>query len=244
MPKTGLGSNSAGSEAVNLPMVRKMCWPLQREFGSLRLLGLRSVLSGHLPIAWDDLLRVRHLNVYRYAGWAIILVPLLASTQSVFNNHLHIYIPIPVNLLITYFSSFLFLLGALLIDLLCPEIIKIHQNFKTYYEFITNEVENTSRISRNFERQVERVLAELQEKIAGNGAETLTDEHLGPLLEKLLLEVTAKSFLNEAPRVWNDQNGKLFYARVAITVSFIISATMAVYLGFVNAPFGVLRAMV
>src|SRR5215204_3077916 len=109
---------------------------------------------------WETLHRIRNLNVYKFASWAIVLVPIMASILLAIRQHSNLSIPVPTNLFVTYISALLFFASSLLIDLYCPNEIKDHGDFDTFFQFVTLKTEAISKARRESSSRNEALLNE------------------------------------------------------------------------------------
>lgn len=199
-------------------------------------------------MSWEQIQSVRNLSLYSFAKYSVIFVPILASVIAYIVASTNTKVALPVNLLVLYLSSLMFVLAGLLTDFLCPPIIKEHLTFEKYNSCIT---QNAEALRAERAQRIERERGLLNEIVAryrnSKGKmknRSNNDEGAGSILEFMMTDVTAETNVTKAQNLWVRENRETHkIVRCVIELLFILSGALAVYLTLYDAPKRVIAAI-
>ena len=192
---------------------------------------------------WERLIQIRHLGIYSFAKWAIILIPIIASVTAFVETHTQYQPSMPVNLLCLYGSSLVFYASGLFTDLFCPGPIKEHGNFEKNFVFLSSNTDSLSEMKRRTAARIEEILDKLQMEVTRGGQPPPPTGKTESLLDELVLEQATTEFLDGARARWDEHNKEdLTPLRAVIGLAYLVAATLGLYVTFWDAPMRVIAA--
>ena len=185
---------------------------------------------------WEDLFKIRRLNVHSIAKWAAFIIPVFASIDLLTNKHLNIHISMPVNLLLMYLSSITFLLSSLIVDSFCPLFIKDNKDFANFLDALLQKSAKIYDIKQKATSRKEALLEQISDEIEKATGSSSPDDNIKKLFLMLLSEDVPAEVLNMAQPTWEDANNKWWLFRAIAITGFAVSASIGIYITFYDAP--------
>jgi len=205
-----------------------------------RFLGFPHELCRFSKLTWQSIHIIRKLNIYNFAKWALILVPIVGTFGHFLNARYNVRFEMPVDLLLTYFSALFFLASSLLADIFCPTVVRTHKDFGTFLDTFVSKADAISQLNQRTSELERNLLEKLAAEVAQDVSPETKSEAI--FIQALLLQAS-KTLPEAALRIWNDANDQKPLIKLSITIGFFFAATIAIYISFYDAPLRVIKAL-
>jgi hypothetical protein len=193
---------------------------------------------------WEHLQKIRKLPLYAFAKWTVVLVPVTASVALLAEQQWKIKFAFPVNMVVLYASSLCFFIASLIVDFLCPEIIKEHQNFDNFLTSSAKRADVVADVRRRVAEHQSPLFDALVTEGQRSSGSNQSGDRLVMLLERLVTEEIPNAFIDTRRPAWREHNQSYWTVRILVTVFFILAAALALYVSLWDAPHRVIRAVV
>jgi hypothetical protein len=193
---------------------------------------------------WEHLQKIRKLPLYAFAKWTVVLVPVMASAALFVDQQWKIKFAFPVNMLVLYASSLCFFIASLVVDFLCPEVIKEHQNFDNFLTSSAKRADVVADVRRRVAEHQTPLLDELAMEIQKSSGSNQSGDRTTMILARLVSEEIPNAFIDTRRPTWRERNQWYRVARILVTTFFVLAALLALYVSLYDAPRRVIRAVV
>lgn len=195
---------------------------------------------------WTGLKKVRATRLSKYYSSLVVVVPLAAASNQLLFTRYGIVVPSPTNSVILYFSALSFFLGSALFDIKCPAAIR---DYDSRFRFVEDWVVHAERMTASLDKIEGKINDTLQKIVAKIETVKAPDPEKaleGALLEahqSLQTQLLLKEGFESLDAIWSDENECAPIGRVLVQALYAISAALAGYITFYDAPLRVLSSL-